>query len=157
MLQSKYIYEKNTMSYRDKTPQILSILTRKLKPGKSFEDFQKAHLPPGETEKDTFGYNIDYFNHPTRVINAISVNDPTIIVSIGLTYGPIKTIAQEVVEKIHTEIERKNKIDQVAEKIGTTELFLIASDNNFGGKDPEFTQTTLEKDPGPILEIMKKK
>lgn len=30
------------MSYRDKTPQILSILTRKLKSGKSFEDFPKG-------------------------------------------------------------------------------------------------------------------
>ncbi|MBP9791965.1 MAG: hypothetical protein KBC27_02015 [Rickettsiales bacterium] len=88
------------MSYRDKTPQILSILTRKLKAGKSFEDFQKAHLPRGKAEKDTFGYNIDYFNHPTRVINAISVTDPTIIVSIGLTYGQIQTIAKEVVDKI---------------------------------------------------------
>ena len=151
------MYGENTMSYRDKTPQILSILTRKLKPGKSFEDFQKAHLPPGKAEKDTFGYNVDYFNHPTRVIDAISVNDPTIIVSIGLTYGHIQTIAQEVAEKTHTEIERRNKIAEVAEKIGNTEVFVIASDSNFGGKDPKFTQTALEKDPGPILEIMKKK
>ncbi|MBP9791964.1 MAG: hypothetical protein KBC27_02010 [Rickettsiales bacterium] len=48
-------------------------------------------------------------------------------------------------------------MDQVAEKIGNTDLFVIESDNNLGGKDPEFTQTTLEKDPGPILEIMRKK
>jgi hypothetical protein len=145
------------MSYRDKTPQILSILTRKLKPGKSFEDFQKAHLPPGKTEKDIFGYNSDYFTQPTRVIDAISVNDPTIIVSIGLTYGHIQNIAQEVAEKAHLEIERRNKIAEVAEKIGNTEVFVIASDSNFGGKDPQFIQTELEKDPGPILELMKKK
>jgi hypothetical protein len=145
------------MSYRDKTPQVLSVLTRKLRPGKTFEDFQNAHLPLGKVEKDTFGYNVDYFDHPTRVINAISITDPTIIISIGLTYGDVKSIATEAVEKINTEIERRNQIDMVAEKLGTTQLFLVASDNNFGGKDPKFIQRPLENDPKAILDIINKK
>lgn len=145
------------MSYRDKTPQILSILTRRLKPGKTFNDFAKAHLPPGKVKEGKFGYNVEYFNHPTRVINAISVTDPTIVTSIGLTYGNAKSIAKEVMSKIESEIERRNNIDKVAEKLGPTQLFLVASDNIFGGEDPNFKQTSLTNDPNTILDVINKK
>lgn len=141
------------MSYREKTPQILSILTRKLKPGKTFSDFAKAHLPPGRVKEGKFGYSLEYFNHPTRVINAISITDPTVVTSIGLTYGNAKSIAKEVMSKI----ERRNNIDKVAEKLGPAQLFLVASDNNFGGEDPNFKQTPLTNDPNTILDIINKK
>ena len=49
------------MTYREKTPTMLSILTRKLKPGKSFEDFKRAHVPVGDSKKTEFGYDIDFF------------------------------------------------------------------------------------------------
>ena len=39
------------MSYREKTPIVVSILKRKLKPGKTFEDFQIAHLPGANAKK----------------------------------------------------------------------------------------------------------
>ena len=144
------------MSYRDKTPQVISILTRKLKPGKTFNDFAKAHLPPGEVKEGKFGYNIEYFNHPTRVINAISITDPKTIISIGMIYGNATSIAKEAVSKIESEIERRNKIDKVAEKIGPTQLFLVSSDNNFGGEDPNFKQTPLTDNPQSILDIINK-
>lgn len=70
------------MSYREKTPTIISILTRKLKPGKTFEDFQQAHLPAEQAEKNELGYDVDFFGVPTRVINAISAEDPSVIYSI---------------------------------------------------------------------------
>jgi hypothetical protein len=40
------------MSYRDKTPSVISILQRKLKPGKTFEDFQSAHVPGENPRKN---------------------------------------------------------------------------------------------------------
>ena len=39
------------MSYKEKTPAVISILKRKLKPGKTFEDFQQAHLPGDGAKK----------------------------------------------------------------------------------------------------------
>ena len=83
------IIQKN-MSYWDKTHTVVSILQRKLKDGKTFEDFQKAHTPTGKVEKTTFGYDVDFFSVPTRVINAVSLQDPSVIVSIGLSYGDIE-------------------------------------------------------------------
>ncbi|ETO92491.1 hypothetical protein [Legionella oakridgensis] len=123
------------MSYREKTPQIISILTRKLKPGKTVEDFQKAHLPPGNAKETEFGYDVDYFHAPTRVIHAVSVADPSVIISIGLTYGNPEVVLQEVHDKLPLEQERANKIAQVADKVGPSMIYFVASDNNYGGAD----------------------
>jgi hypothetical protein len=131
------------MSYREQTPQIISILMRKLKPGKTFEDFQKAHLPPGPATQTEFGYDAEYFNTPARVIDAISAADPSIIISIGLSYGDPKTILQEVVQKIPLEKDRHEKIAAVADKIGPTQVLLVRGDNNFGGTHLTHVQLPL--------------
>lgn len=133
------------MTYREKTPQILSVLTRKLKPGKTFEDFQKAHLPPGKAIKTEFGYDVDYFKAPTRVINAVSATDPSIIVSIGLTYGDPEEVFKEISSKIPLEKDRHDRIAEVADKVGPSLAYFVTSDNNYGGTDPEYTQLPLSK------------
>ena len=130
------------MSYREQTPQILSILIRKLKPGKTFEDFQKSHLPPGKTTKTEFGYDVDYFTAPTRVIDAVSAADPSVIVSIGLTYGDAGDILKEVSDKIPFEKERHDKIAEVADKV-SAQVFFVGADNNYGFSDSSYTQLPL--------------
>lgn len=142
------------MSYREKTPQVISILTRKLKPGKTFQDFQKAHTPPGKTTKTKFGYDVDYFPVPTRVINCISAEDPTIIVSIGLSYGDPETIFAIVKEKFETEKQRHDATAEVADKVGPTKVYFVGSDNNYGGKDPAYTQESLPEITPEILAMV---
>jgi len=142
------------MSYKENSPQILSVLTRKLKPGKTFEDFQQAHLPPGKAKKTEVGYNVDYFRNPTRVLNAISATDPSIIVSIGLSYGSAESVFEEVTEKMPLEKERARQISQVAEKIGPTQIFFVAADNNFGGESPAHEQQPFTDVTPEIVEAM---
>jgi PhnB protein len=134
------------MSYRDKTPQTISILTRKLKPGKTFADFQQAHLPPGETKKTQFGYDVNYFNAPTRVINCISAEDPSIIISIGMTYGDPEAVFSEISGKIPVEKERAAKVATVADKVGISKVCFVGADNNYAGTDPDYEQ-------GPLIKV----
>ena len=138
------------MSYREQTPQLLSILIRKLKPGKTFEDFQQAHLPPGKATKTEFGYDVDYFTAPTRVIDAVSAADPSMIVSIGLSYGDAGVILKEVGNKIPFEKERHDKIAEVADKI-SAQVFFVGADNNFGFSDSSYTQLPLTEITPEIL------
>lgn len=134
------------MSYREKTPQIISILTRKLKPGKTFQDFQRAHIPPGEATKTEFGYDVDYFPIPTRVINCINAEDPTIIVSIGFSYGDPEIIFSAVTDKLKSEKGRHDAMEKVAETINPPKIYFVGADNNYGGADPAYIQ-------GPLPEI----
>lgn len=134
------------MNYRSDTPQIISIIRRKLKAGKTFEDFQKAHCPPGKRVSSTVGQDVNYFKTPTRVINAISPTDPNVIMSIGMTYGDPKEIFKEVKDKLPSERARAKQIDAVAEKTGATEVFVVQSDNNYGGANPNFTSKPIVDD-----------
>lgn len=84
------------MSYRDRTPQTISLLIRRLKPGKTIADFEKAHLPPVECEQNKFGYDCEYFEQPTRVIDCVLGSDPSVIVSIGMTYGDVEKTFESV-------------------------------------------------------------
>ena len=142
------------MNHWDKTPQIISILTRKLKPGQTFEDFQQAHLPPGDAQKTEFGYNVNYFNAPTRVIDAVSASDPSIIVSIGLTYGDPQAILNEVKEKLPLEQERAKKIAQVADKVGQSMVYFVASDNNYSNPEAVYEQLPLAEVTQEIVETL---
>ena len=143
------------MTYREKSPQMLSVLTRKLKPGKTFEDFQKAHLPPGNTSETEYGYDVEYFNAPTRVINAVSATDPSVIISIGLTYGDPEAVFNEVISKMPLEKERSDKISEVADKVGGTQICFVASDNNYGGANPNYEQLPYSKVTPEVIKAMK--
>ncbi len=137
------------MTYREKTPTVLSILTRRLKPGKTFEDFQKSHIPAGKAEKTEFGYDVDFFGVPTRVINAVSTDDPKIIYSIGLSYGDISDIFAQATKKMTEEGqpgERRDKLDEICDDIAKPVIAFVGSDNNYGGKDPHFAQ-------GPLAQV----
>lgn len=147
------------MSYRDKTPTVISILQRRLKPGKTFEDFQKAHLPSDNYEKTTLGYDIDYFGVPTRVINAVSAEDPNVIFSIGLSYGTIADIFSEATSKSQEDSQpgrRGDKLDEVCDDLVEPIIAFVASDNNYGGKDPHYEQAPLAEVTPEITEAIKK-
>lgn len=134
------------MSYRSKTPTVISILQRKLKPGKTFEDFQAAHIPGGEAKKNEFGYEVDFFGVPTRVINAVSAEDPNVIYSIGLSYGEIAEIFQEAAKKSKEDAqpgERGDKLDDVCDDMKPPVIAFVGADNDYGGDGADYEQSPL--------------
>lgn len=136
------------MTYRDKTPCVISLLQRKLKPGKTFEDFQKAHVPGNNAKKKPFGYEVDFFGVPTRVINAVSAEDPNVIFSIGLSYGDIDKIFGEATKKSEEDSgpgKRGELLDEICDDMCPPKIALVASDNDYGGKGLDYKQTPLAK------------
>ena len=118
------------MTYREKTPTVVSLFVRKLKPGKTIKDFQEAHLPDGLSTKTEFGYDADYFGVPTRVINAVDTEDPSIVYSIGLSYGDIETIFHAVSKKSQTEAGRHDKLEDIVDQVRPPAIAFVANDNN---------------------------
>lgn len=134
------------MSYRSKTPTVISILQRKLKPGKSFEDFQEAHLPNQPAVKNEFGYEVEAFGVPTCVINAVSAEDPSVIYSIGMSYGSLEAIFEAAMtqgKEDEGEEGRGDKLDEVCDDMAPPAIAFVGSDNDYGGKDPEYKQSPL--------------
>ena len=142
------------MTYKDKAPQVISILTRKLKPGKTFKDFEKAHLPPVKATKTNTGYDAKYFDHPVRVLNMVSTLDPSIIISIGMNYGDPKKIFEEVQGKLGSEKLRHDKIAEVADVIAEPKIFFTASDNNFGTDGSNYSQLPFTEVTDDVVNTM---
>ncbi len=145
------------MSYRSKTPAVISILQRRLKPGKTFEDFQQAHLPTDDAKKNEFGYETEHFSVPTRVINAISAEDPSIVYSIGLSYGDVDTIFEEAMNKSEEDSQpgrRKEKLNDVCDTLAFPIIAFVGSDNDYGGKSEEYEQTPLPELTPEITEAI---
>lgn len=147
------------MSYREKTPTVLSILQRKLKPGKTFEDFQKTHIPGDSATKNEFGYQTDFFDVPTRVINAVSVDDPSIVYSIGLSYGTVAEIFKAAAagsDKDRKEGARSDQLDEICDDIAQPIIAFVGADNDYGGKGTEYQQDPLEQVTPEITAAVKK-
>ncbi|MEM0967588.1 MAG: hypothetical protein AAGJ81_15680 [Verrucomicrobiota bacterium] len=132
------------MPYREKTPTVVSILTRRLKEGFTFDDFQKAHVPDGENyKKIENGHQVDFFTLPTRVINAVSYNDPRVIISIGLSYGDGEDVFADALAGAAKDKARAARLNEICEKIEETKFAFVANDNNYGGEGLDFNQSPL--------------
>ena len=147
------------MSYRNKTPTVISILQRRLKAGKTFDDFQNAHVPGQNATKNEFGYEIEFFGVPTRVINAVSVKDPNIIYSIGLSYGHVSQIFSEAIAKSKEDSKknkRGDKLNEICDDIAPPVIAFVGSDNDYGGKALGYEQLPLAKVTPEITAALKK-
>ncbi len=145
------------MTYREKTPTIVSILQRRLKPGKTFEDFQKAHLPSDDAKKNDYGYETNHFAVPTRVINAVSAEDPSVIYSIGLSYGDPEAIFDEAMKGASDDKKagnRRDKLSEVCDSLALPIVAFVGADNDYGGRDPECEQVPLAKVTSEVVEAM---
>lgn len=123
-------------------PIMVSVLQRVLHDNKSFDDFYQAWLP---TEKMSNKIEIhgqsfqQHFPSPVRVINAININNPKEIISIGITWvaNPEEEKSLwEYINKNNSEKDKNNQIrhdsiQEVAEGklLG---LFRVESDDNLG-------------------------
>lgn len=122
------------------SPAVVSVLYRKLKPGKTFADFRAAHLPPSKFCKpEQIGeYQCqNFFPVPTRVMNAVDQQDASMVLSVGLTWSRDASESQRIMNFI-SEIKangvndiRTQQIDAVAEKIDAA-IYELKSDDQFG-------------------------
>lgn len=113
------------------------LLFRKLKDGKSYEDFHEAWLPPLKDGEPLS----HYFPIPTYVINGIKRDDPKEIASIGLVWVQDSNLEPIMDKMLETEKIRHEKISQVADKIGPTQLYKIKDRTQLG------CQNSLKKNP----------
>jgi len=99
-------------------PLTLSILFRKLKNEKTYQDFRQAWLPPVE--------NINqYFGVPILVINAQSIQDPSEIISIGLIWANVQEAIEEYKQYQETEELRQEKIEKITDQSAETRFCQI--------------------------------
>lgn len=129
------LFQKSAFS---RSPMVISILYRELHNGKTFDDFHEAWFPPKEycheiTEgSETFQ---QVFPAPTRVYNAVSMENPNEVLSVGFTW--IDSDAQKNQMMAYVEQQGKDKlnqeriknIDKVAKKISSKLYELKTSDN----------------------------
>lgn len=117
-------------------PHSVSVLFRKLHEGKEFDDFYQAWYPPkhycdeivegGETYQQ-------FFTVPIRVINAVNVDNPDEVVSIGLHWMTDQDleVAMSDAEFAKRGAERGEKIATVAQK-EQTGVYKVMTDDNLG-------------------------
>lgn len=109
-------------------PSLLSILSRKLHAGKTYEDFHKAWLPPLKEGQDA----AHYFPCPTYVINAQNMEDPSEILSIGLMWIEEENLSNILKDMGGTESQRHDRVAEVAEKVGSTLMYKLKDVTQLG-------------------------
>lgn len=119
-----------------KNPNFVSVLYRKLKPNHTYEDFYRAWLPPGLAGKNPQKEPVSYFDSPVQVINAVNVNDPTDIISIGIVWGTPEEIEANMKKTENTEAQRREKVSQVADKGQETKFYYVKDVNLLGAALP---------------------
>lgn len=119
-----------------KKPQFISVLHRKLKTHCTYEDFRQAWLPDPLNEKDPTKEAVEYFKGPVQVINAINASDPTDIISIGLIWGTLEEIEEDINRTKDSEEKRRLRIANVADKSQDTKFYVIKDVNLLGTSLP---------------------
>jgi hypothetical protein len=119
-------------------PHSISVLFRELHEGKTFEDFHEAWFPPADTiNTQTIDGQLYHqlFKAPIRVINAVNINNPKEIVSVGIHWLNEEQ-ANEFSKMLkgqrdETGERRGDSIAHVAEK-KRSDVFIVESDDNLG-------------------------
>lgn len=74
------------------SPPLISILFRKLKTGKTYEDFHDAWLPPSTNGQGA----AEYYPFPVYGLNGQNKDDPSDIISMGLTWLQEEQLMKEL-------------------------------------------------------------
>ena len=98
---------------------IVSVFVRRLKEGRSFEDFV------AEWEADT-GFGV-----PTRVFNSVSLEDPRDILSIGFVDVTVSELEEALAGVADQEEVRHDRIETVIEKTTLKCMFDLKSEHDF--------------------------
>ncbi len=100
-------------------PATFGVLYRKLHPGKTYEDFHKAWLPPLKEGQDL----AHFFPVPTYVLSGENKDDPTDIITIGLSWADVETVSDFLQNMHEVGAERHKSINTVAELIGSPLIY----------------------------------
>lgn len=123
-------------------PIMVSVLRGKLHNNKNFDDFYQSWFPTEDmcNPKKIHGQVFqNHFPAPVRVLNAVNINDPSEIVSIGITWVSSEKEEQALWEYLQKASQgedenneaRHDRIKQVADRelLG---LFRVETDDNLG-------------------------
>jgi hypothetical protein len=103
---------------------IVSILVRRLREGKTYEDFRKAWLPDK-------GFGV-----PTRVVSAIRTDDPREIVTVGFT-DISEDEASAFLDRVGPQEQvRHDRIEEVIEPGGTRAFYVLVADDDLTSDPP---------------------
>ena len=97
---------------------IISVLTRRLREGKTYADFRAAWLPDK-------GFGV-----PTRVVSAQRADDPREIVTIGFTDLDPEQAEAFLAGVSGQEQTRHDRIDDVVEPGGTRAFYVQVADDD---------------------------
>ncbi len=121
-----------------RNPMVISILYRELHGGKTFDDFHQAWFPPKEyCHEIKKGEEIfqQVFPAPTRVYNAVNMQNPNEILSVGFTWIDSEEQGKQMMSYSKTagkdklNQDRHENIDTVARKVSSKMYELKSSDN----------------------------
>jgi hypothetical protein len=99
----------------------VSVFVRKLRAGKTYDDFKAAWYPD-------VGFGV-----PTRVINGVRLDDPAEILSIGFV-DPAGQSLEEIGARIGAaEAKRHDAIDEVLESTELRAVYALVDDQDFSG------------------------
>jgi hypothetical protein len=107
---------------------IISVLIRRLREGKDFEDFKRAWYPE-------VGFGV-----PTRVLAGVNLEDPREIVTVGFTDVAEDRVAEMLAgQAVAAENRRRHQaIDAVIESFPVRAGYLAVDDQDFTGTPRPF-------------------
>lgn len=109
---------------------VIAVLVRRLREGKTYEDFREAWLP-----EQGFGF-------PTRVVSAQRVDDEREIVTIGFSELDEQE-AETQLQRIRPQEQRRHdRIDAVVEPEMTRRFYVQVAED-------DFTEASSPSDPPP--------
>ncbi len=98
---------------------VIAVLVRRLREGKTYEDFHKAWLPE------------QGFDFPTRVVSALNVQDEREVITIGFSEME-ESEAEAQLQRIGPQEQRRHeKIDEVIEPEMTRKFYVQVADDDF--------------------------
>jgi hypothetical protein len=103
---------------------VISVLSRRLRDGKTYEDFREAWLP-----EQGFGF-------PTRVVSAVNVEDQREVITIGFSELS-EDEAEAQLQRIAPEQERRrDRVDSVIEPDMTRHFYVQVAEDDFTDVSP---------------------
>jgi hypothetical protein len=104
---------------KGETKVVVSVFRRRLKQGKSFEDFKTAWVAD------------QGFGVPARVFSAVSLEDPQEILTVGFVGVEPEDLAEGLEQSADQEEVRHNRIDDVVESTELRAFYAVASEHDF--------------------------
>jgi hypothetical protein len=111
---------------------IVSVFVRRLKEGRTFEEFL------AEWEADV-GFGV-----PTRVFNAVNLNDPREVISIGFVAVSPAELAEGLAAAQHSERVRHDRIDTVISSTELRAMYHVHAEHDFTANPRRIALTGAE-------------